>query len=172
MRRYLLVLNMDLPDDEHLASYLAARQEQEPHEVVVLSLPSARQLPLAVSFQGLRGRPMSDVGAPRRPFVGAFQDGVADKATERRMSLAVHALKAHGCQARGIIGAADLVKAVRSETRRNDYDEVILVASSQDGSWLKRALGRDPVHRLRRHLKQRLIVFRPGLGAPQCEPQV
>jgi len=33
-----------------------------------------------------------------------------------------------GCQASGLIGDEDLVKAVDAETRSHDYDEVILAA--------------------------------------------
>jgi hypothetical protein len=49
MRRYLLVLDMDLlaMDEQHdlePINYLVARQEQEPCEVVVLSLTEASQL--------------------------------------------------------------------------------------------------------------------------------
>ena len=48
------------------------------------------------------------------------------------------------------------------ETRGHDYDEVILATGQQEGSWLARVMGRDPVHRLRRRLRQRLIVFLDG----------
>jgi len=58
------------------------------------------------------------------------------------------------------------VKAVRSEIRRHDYDEVILATGSQGGSPLARGLRQDPVHRLRRRLGERLIEFTPGQGAP------
>jgi hypothetical protein len=53
----------------------------------------------------------------------------------------------------------DLVKAVRSETQRHDYDEVILATGGQGGSPLARGLHLDPVHQLRRRMGQRLIVF-------------
>jgi hypothetical protein len=61
MRRYLLVLDTDLPigDEElHLGPvrYLAARHEQEPAEVVVLSLASSPRGPLW-SFSSGRGYP-------------------------------------------------------------------------------------------------------------------
>ena len=62
------------------------------------------------------------------------------------------------------------MKAVRSETRGHDYDEVILATGRQGGSSLARALRRDPVHQLRRRLGQRLIVFPPGPGAPHPTP--
>jgi hypothetical protein len=51
MRQYLLVLDMDLPAvgeqfSPDLAGYFAARQEQEPCEVAVLSLVDTRQTKL------------------------------------------------------------------------------------------------------------------------------
>ncbi len=64
----------------------------------------------------------------------------------------------------------DLVKAVRSETRGHDYDEVILATGRQGGSPLARGLHRDPIHQLRRRLGARLIVFPPGPGAPHRTP--
>lgn len=42
------------------------------------------------------------------------------------------------------ISDEDLVKAVDAETRRHDYDEIILMTSNQEGSWLARTLHRDP----------------------------
>jgi hypothetical protein len=50
MRRHLLVIDIDLPvTDEALdrgpISFLAARQEQEPSEVVVMSLARSPRLP-------------------------------------------------------------------------------------------------------------------------------
>ena len=75
--RYLLVLDMDLPAaDEQLGlepvSYLIAQQEQEPCDVVVLSLVSTRQarMPSMELLLGARGgvfprgpRPDYDVSA-------------------------------------------------------------------------------------------------------------
>jgi hypothetical protein len=55
-----------------------------------------------------------------------------------------------------------LVKAVRAETRRHDYDEVILATGRHEGSKLAYVVGRDPVQRLRRQWGQRLIVFPKG----------
>jgi hypothetical protein len=92
-------------------------------------------------------------------------------AAEHRMNLAIGHLKTIGCQADGLLSdETDLVKAVRSEIRRHDYDEVILAAGRQGGSLLARALRRDPVHQLRRRLGARLIVFPPGTDAPDRTP--
>ena len=78
------------------------------------------------------------------------------------MRLAVRHLKTIGCQASGLISDQDLVKAVRAETRRHHYDEVILATGRQGGTWLARSLHLDPVHQLRRRWGQRLTVFRPA----------
>ena len=87
------------------------------------------------------------------------------------MNLAVRHLKTIGCQASGLLSDEhDLVKAVRSETRRHDYDEVILATGGQDASSLARGLHLDPVHQLRRSLGQRLIVFPRGPDAPDPAP--
>jgi hypothetical protein len=159
MRRYLLVLDMDLlAVDEELdlepINYLVAKQEQGPGEVVVLSLVSTGQTKLPAMELMLGARAGKFPVAPRPDHdIGA--------AAEHRMNLAVRHLKTIGCQANGLISDEDLVKAVRSETRRHDYDEVILATGRQEGSWLARVMGRDPVHHLRRKLGQRLIVF-PG----------
>jgi hypothetical protein len=75
------------------------------------------------------------------------------------MNLAVRHLRVIGCQASGLISDEDLVTAVRSETRGHHYDEVILAIGRQPGTWLARLLRRDPVHRLQRRHRQRLIVF-------------
>jgi hypothetical protein len=165
MRRYLLVLDMDLltMDEEHELepiNYLVARQEQEPCEVVVLSLvtdqPKLAALELLLGAQAgkfpVAPRPDHDIGA----------------AAEHRMNLAVRQLKMIGCQASGIISDEDLVKAVRAETRGHDYDEVILATGRQDSSRLARLMGRDPVQQLRRQWGQRLVVF-PG-GRHQRSP--
>ena len=92
-------------------------------------------------------------------------------AAEHRMNLAVRHLKMIGCRASGLISDEDLVKAVRAETRRGDYDGVILATGRQDGSWLAGVLGRDPVHQLRRRWGERLIVFSPGSGAAELGPR-
>jgi hypothetical protein len=87
------------------------------------------------------------------------------------MNLAVRHLTTIGCQASGLISDEnDLVKAVRTETRGHEYDEVILATGRQRGSWLARSLHLDPIHRLRWRLGQRLIVFSLGPGAPHPMP--
>jgi hypothetical protein len=93
-------------------------------------------------------------------------------AAEHRMELAVRQLKTIGCQASGLLSdEGDLVKAVRSETRRHDYDEVILATGGQGASSLARGLHLDPVHQLRRSLGQRLIVFPRDPDAPDPAPR-
>ncbi len=169
VRRYLLVLDMDLlAVDEELdlepINYLIARQEQEPCEVVVLSLVRSRQtrLPALELLLGARSgkfpiapRPDHDIGA----------------AAEHRMNLAIRHLKTIGCQASGLLSDEDdLAKAVRSETSRHDYDEVILATGRQGGSSLARGLRLDPIHQLRRRLGQRLIVFPRGPGTSHRTP--
>jgi hypothetical protein len=165
MRRYLLVLDMDLlAVDEELdlepINHLVARREQEPCEVVVMSLVRSRQerLPAMELLLGARvgkfpvsPRPDHDIGAE----------------AEHRMNLAIRHLTTIGCPASGLLNDDDdLVEAVRSETRRHDYDEVILATGRQGSSSLARALHLDPVHRLRRRLGQRLIVFPRSPVAP------
>jgi glycine/D-amino acid oxidase-like deaminating enzyme len=80
------------------------------------------------------------------------------------MDLAVQHLQTIGCRASGLISDEDLVKAVHSETRRHEYDKVILATGREGGRWLARALRLDPVHQLRRRMGQRLIIFPPGPG--------
>jgi hypothetical protein len=53
---------------------------------------------------------------------------------------------------------------VRAETRRHDYDEVILATRRQGGSWLARSLHLDPVHQLQRRWGQHLAVVTVGSG--------
>ena len=163
MRRYLLVLDMDLlAVDEELdlqpINYLVARQEQEPCEVVVMSLVRSRQARLPAMQLAL--------GAVSGKFPFAPQpDHDIGAAAEHRMDLAVRQLKTIGCQASGLLSDEDdLVKAVRSETQRHHYDEVILAAGRQGGNWLARSLHLDPVHQLRRKV-QRLVILPPGSGA-------
>ena len=165
MRRYLLVLDMDLlAVDEELdlepINHLVERQEQEPCEVVVMSLVRSRQAKLPAMELLL--------GAQSGKFPVAPQpDHDLSAAAENRMNLAIRHLKTIGCQASGLLSDEDdLVKAVRSETRSHDYDEVILATGEQGGSPLARGLHRDPVHRLRRSLGARLIEVSPGPGAP------
>jgi hypothetical protein len=165
MRRFLLVLDMDLlAVDEELdlepINHLIAQQEQEPCDVVVMSLVRSRQarLPAMELLLGAR--------------VGKFPvapppDHDISAAAEHRMNLALRHLKTIGCQASGLLSDEDdVAKAVRSETQRHDYDEVILATGRQDGSSLARVLHLDPVHQLRRHLGQRLVEFPRGPGTP------
>jgi hypothetical protein len=65
----------------------------------------------------------------------------------------------------GIISDEELSKAVRAELGGHEYDQVILATGRQQGSWLARLLGRDPVHQLRRRLGRRLRVFAEGSGS-------
>jgi hypothetical protein len=157
MRRYLLVLDMDLlaMDEEHNLepiSYLVAKQEQEPCEVVVLSLADIAQEKLPATELLL--------GAQIGKFpVAPKADHDISAAAEHRMNLAVRHLQTIGCQASGLISDQDLVKAVRSETARHDYDEVILATGRQDTPRLAQLTGRDPVQQLRRKWGQQLTVF-------------
>jgi hypothetical protein len=92
------------------------------------------------------------------------------KAAEHRMSSAVRQLKRVGCHATGVItGQRRLVDAVRAETHGRDYDEVIVVTGRRS-PWLVRALGLDPVRRLRLRLGHRLVAFPLGAAAPQAAP--
>ena len=169
MRRYLLVLDMDLlAVDSELdlepINHLVALQEQAPGEVVVMSLVRSRQAKLPAMELLL--------GASSGKFPVAPQpDHDISAAAEHRMNLAVRHLKTIGLQATGLLSDEDdLVKAVRSETSRHDYDEVILATGGQDGSALARGLHLDPIHQLRRRLGARLIVFPPGPGVPHPAP--
>src|SRR6201987_6469880 len=141
VRRYLLVLDMDLlAVDEELdlepINHLVARQEQGPCEVVVMSLVRSRQARLPAMELVLGARSGKFPVAPQ-------PDHDISTAAEHRMKLAVRHLKTIGCQASGLLNDEDdLVKAVRAETRRHDYDEVILATGRQGGSSL--APGRHP----------------------------
>jgi len=163
--RYLLVLDMDLlaVDEEfdlEPINYLVTRQEREPCEVLVMSLVWTRQARLP-AMELLLGARAGKFPMASRP------DHDSSAAAEHRMNLAIRYLNTLGCQASGLISDEnDLVKAVRSETRRHDYDEVILATGRQRGSWLARELRLDPVHQLRWRLGQRLIVFPLGPRAP------
>jgi hypothetical protein len=166
MRRYLLVLDMDLLAlDEQLdlepINYLMARQEQEPCEVVVLSLAGSRsaRLPALELLLGARAGKFPVAPKPGHDLSAA---------AEHRMNLAVRHLRTIGCQASGLISDEDLLPAVRSETRTHAYEEVILATGRERVSWLARVLHLDPVHRLRRHWVRRLTVFplSPDKGRP------
>jgi hypothetical protein len=165
MRRCLVVLDMDfLAADEELGlepiNYLAVQQEQGPYEAVVLSLANTSQARLPAAELLLGAQVGKFPVAPRPRYnVGA--------AAEHRMDLAVRHLTAIGCQASGFISdEQDLVKTVVSEVRNQDYAAVLLVTGGQRGSLLSRWLHLDPVHRLRRRLRQQLVVFPLGPDAP------
>jgi hypothetical protein len=169
MRRYLLVLDMDLLAldeelDQEPVSYLVAQQEQQPCDVVVLSLVATRQAklsPLELVLGAATGHAQQ---APAK-FPTAPQPGHdICAAAEHRMNLTVRHLKTIGCRASGIINDQDLVPAVRAETRAHHYDEVIVAAGRQGGTRLARGLHRDPVHQLRRRWGRRLVIFTAGTG--------
>lgn len=160
MRRYLLVVDMDfLAVDEELdlqpISYLVKRQEQEPCEVVVLSLTGTHETKLP-AMELLLGAQIGKFPVAPRP-----DHNLAD-AAQHRMKLTVRHLKTIGCQASGIISDDDLVPAVRDETGHHHYDEVILAVGQQPSPRLARALHLDPVHQLRRRLGKRLVTFAVG----------
>jgi len=168
MRRYLLVLDMDLlAVDEQLdlepINYLMARQEQEQCEVVVLSLAETRKARLP-GMELVLGARVGKFPVTPRP------DHDIAAAAEHRMNLAVRHLKTIGGQASGFISDEGLLRAVRSETRGHEYDEVILATGRERGTRLARALHLDPVHRLRRRWGQRLTVFPLGPGTTRPTP--
>ncbi len=158
MRRYLLVLDSDLlavdeKFDLEPINYLLARQEEGPCEVVVLSLVGSPRLPAMELLLG------ANIG--KFP-VAPPADHDVSAAAEHRMTLAVRHLTAIGCRASGIMSDDDLIKAVRAETRRHDYDRLIVATNGQRGSWLARLLRVDPVHLLRWRWRQRLVAFPLG----------
>jgi len=167
MRRYLLVLDMDLLAlDEELnlepINYLVAEQQQQPCEVVVLSLVATRQAklsPLELALGAATGHAQQ---APAKYPVAPQPGHDINAAAEHRMRRAVRHLKTIGCQASGLISDQELVKAVAAETRRHSYDEVVLASGRQGGTRLARSLHLDPVHQLRRRWGQRLTVFASG----------
>jgi len=176
MRRYLLVLDMDLLAlDEKLdlapINYFVAQQEQQPCEVVVLSMVATRQAklsPLELVLGAATGHAQQ---APAKYPVAPQPDHDINAAAEHRMRLAVRHLKTIGCQASGLISDQELVKAVAAETRRHNYDEVIVATGRQGGSRLARSLRLDPVHQLRRRWGQRLTVFATGAAAKPDQSQ-
>ena len=168
MRRYLLVLDMDLLAldeqlDLELINYLMTRQEQEPCEVVVLSLAGSRQARLP-ALELLLGARVGKFPVAPKP------DHDLGAAAEHRMNLAVRHLTTIGCRASGLISDEDLLRAVRSETRGHGYDEVILATGQDPTSGLARALHLDPVHRLRRRWGRRLTVFPPSPDKDRPSP--
>ena len=157
MRRYLLVLDMDLLAlDEELGlepiNYLVARQEKEPYQVTVLSLAGQAQKKLP-AMELLLGAKVGKMPMAPKP------DHDIAKEAENRMNLAVRHLTTIGCQASGIVSDEDLAKAVKAEARGHDYDELILATGRQGGSRSARILHLDPVHQLRRRWGSRLTVF-------------
>ena len=166
MRRYLLVLDMDLLAlDEELdlqpINYLVERHEQERGEIVVLSLAATRQAKLSRLEFALGAAISLNIPAPVKYPVAPRPGHDINAAAEHRMNLAVRHLKALGYRASGLISDEGLVEAVRAETRAHDYDEVILATGRQGGGWLARTLHADPVHQLRRRWGQRLVIFAP-----------
>jgi hypothetical protein len=160
-KRYLLVLDRDLlaageqPDLEPI-NHLLARQQQEPCEVVVLSLVSTHQE---------RTPSMQLPGTKRGVFPRAPRpDYDVSAAAEHRMDLAVQHLQTTGCRASGLISEEDLVKAVHSEIRARRYDKIILATGREGGRRPARAPRPGPVHQLRRRLGQRLIILPPARG--------
>jgi hypothetical protein len=172
VRRYLLVLDMDpLALEEELGqepiNYLVVQQEQQPCDVVVLSLVATRRAklsPLELALGAAIGKPSA---APGRYLVAPPPGHDINAAAERRMRRAVRHLKTIGCQASGLLSDQELVKAVAAETRRHDYDEVIVATGRQGGTRLARSLRLDPVHQLRRRWGQRLTVF---ASSPAIKP--
>jgi hypothetical protein len=164
MGRYLLVLDTDLLAlddklDRGPINYLVERQEHEPCEAVVLSLVDTSQTKPS-SLELLLGGATSHASyAPAKFPTAPRPDHDVSAAAEHRMNLTVRHLRTIGCQASGLISDEDLVKAVDAETRRHDYDEVILATSSQDGSRLARTLHLDPIHHLERRWGKKLTVF-------------
>jgi hypothetical protein len=167
MGRYLLVLDMDLLAlDEELnlepINYLVERQEQERCEVVVLSLVDTSQTKLSSLELLLGGTTAHAIYAPAKFPTAPRPNHNVSADAEHRMNLTVRRLTAIGCQASGLISDEDLVKAVDTEIRSHDYDEVILATSGHDGSSLARALHLDPIHHLQRRCGKKLTVFTTG----------
>jgi hypothetical protein len=168
MRRCLLVMERDLATADEPkpgpVSYLAAWQEEEPCEVVVLGLVRSRQTQLPAF---MRLRLSASIGRFGRTNLPEHDV----RAAEHRMNSAVFQLEEAGCHAMGIITRQrQLGLAVRGEIHGRHYDEVILVTGRSSGTWLTRFLRLDPVHRLRLRLGHRLTVFPLGAPVPQAVP--
>ena len=118
MRRYLLVLDMDLlAVDEQLSlepiSYLLARQQEQSCEVVVLSLADHHKARLP-ALELLLGTSSNLTKFPVAPQPGHDIGAAA----EHRMNLAVRYLRVIGCQASGFISHDGTVQAEhRKESR-------------------------------------------------------
>src|SRR5260370_35075331 len=102
-------------------SYLLAQQEQEPCEVVVLSLASTRQARLP-AWELLLGTSSSVTKFPVAPR----PDHDIGAAAEHRMNLAVRHLRMIGCQASGIITDGELGRPRRAGTGAPASDTGIL----------------------------------------------
>jgi hypothetical protein len=167
MQRYLLVLDTDLLalDDElgqKPVNYLVEQQQQqEPCDVTVLSVVDTSQTKLP-SLELVLGGASSGIFAPAKYPTAPRADHDINAAAEHRMNLTMRHLRTIGCQASGLISDEDLVQAVDAETSRNDYDEVILATSGQEGSWLARTLHLDPIRHLQRRWGKKLTVFTAG----------
>jgi hypothetical protein len=129
---------------------------------VVLSLTDIEQSKLSTLELLLGAATSHAIYTPAKFPTAPRPDHDVNAAAEHRMNLTVRHLKTIGCQASGLISDADMVHAVDAETRNNNYDEVILATSSQDGSWLARALHMDPIHHLQRRWGKKLTVFTTG----------
>lgn len=169
MRRYLLVLDSDLLalDDKldlEPINYLTEQQRREPCEVVVLSLVDTDQTKLS-SLELVLGGATSGLFAPAKFPTTPRPGHDVNAAAEHRMNLTVRHLTTIGCQASGLISGDGLVKAVDGETSRHDYDEIILIASNQEGGWLARTLHIDPIHHLQRHWGKKLTTFTTDLSS-------
>jgi hypothetical protein len=172
MRRYLLVLDTDLLAlDEKLGlepiNYLVEQQARGLCEVVVLSLVDTEQSKGSTLELLLGGATSHAVYAPAKFPTAPRPDHDVNAVAEHRMNLTVRHLTAIGCRASGLISDEGLVKAVDAETRRHEYDEVILATGNHEGSWLARTLHLDPVHHLQRRWGKQLTVFTAG---PDSKP--
>ena len=121
MHRYLLVLDSDLLAlDEKLElepiNYLVGQQEQQPCEVVVLSLVDAGQKKLS-SLELVLGGASSGMFAPAKFPATPQADHDVNAAAEHRLNLTVRHLTTIGCRASGLISDEDLVKAVERRDR-------------------------------------------------------
>src|SRR5260370_6499434 len=138
-------------------NYVLARGEKERCEVVVLSLASTRQARLP-AWELLLGTSSNVTKFPVAPR----PDHDIGAAAEHRMNLAVRHLRMIGCQASGIISDEELVKAVRSETRARDYDQVILATGGRPRTSMGPGPRRGPAHPLQQRRRQPPVVVPPG----------
>jgi hypothetical protein len=157
MPRCLLVLDIGLPTfdvrfAEQPLNYFVTRQAQEPYEVYVLSLVDTRGAFLATA----ESMAIASVGVIRRSRPPGPERDIYAAARER-MHRVVKQLAASGCRAEGCISDDDLLTAVGQECDRRDFDEVVVVDNLKVRR--RRRLRTGPVHRLRRRLGSRLVVF-------------